>query len=215
MPALPMPVTTAVCGELAALSATEIAAVKVAPEVGEKVTVTVQVAPAASDEPQLLVSPKLEALAPVTEMPVMASAVLPGFANVMGSGDAAVLMVVLGKASGLGVSTACGISGAAPVPVRASDCGEPVALSAMDMAADRLAAEAGVKLTVMVQLDAAASDEPQLLVSPKLLALAPVMEMLAMVRAAFPGFERVMGSGVAEDPTVVLGKASGLGVRTA
>ena len=106
VPALPMPVMTADCGEPAALSATEIAAVSVAAEVGAKVTVMVQVAAGASDEPQVLVSPKLEALAPVTEMPVMASAVLPGLDNVMGSGVAEVLMVVLEKASGLGVSTA-------------------------------------------------------------------------------------------------------------
>jgi hypothetical protein len=133
----------------------------------------------------------------------------------MGSGVAEVLMVVLEKASGLGVSTACGMSGAAPVPVMAADCGEPEALSVTEMAAERLAAEAGVKLTVMVQVAAGARDEPQVLVSPKLLALVPVMEMPVMVRAALPGFARVMGSGVAETPTVVLGKASGLGLRTA
>src|ERR1017187_8770434 len=102
VPALPVPVTTPDCGEPAALSATEIAAVKLAAEVGVKVTVMVQVAPAANVVPQVLVSPKLLALVPVTEMLVMVRAVFPGFDNVMGSGVADVLMVVLGKASGLG-----------------------------------------------------------------------------------------------------------------
>jgi hypothetical protein len=95
------------------------------------------------------------------------------------------------------------------------DCGEPAALSATEIAAVSVAAEVGAKVTVMVQVAAGARDEPQVLVSPKLLALVPVMEMPVMVRAALPGFARVMGSGVAETPTVVLGKASGLGLRTA
>src|ERR1035441_5362621 len=71
VPALPVPVTTADCGEPAALSATEIAAVKLAAVVGVKVTVMVQVAPAASEAAQLLVWPKLLAFVPVTEMLVM------------------------------------------------------------------------------------------------------------------------------------------------
>jgi len=101
-----MPVMAADCGEPAALSVTAIAAVKVAAEVGVKPTVMVQLAPAASEAPQVLVWPKLLALAPVTAMLEMASAVLPGFDSVMGRGVADVLMVVLAKASGLGVSTA-------------------------------------------------------------------------------------------------------------
>jgi hypothetical protein len=40
-----------------------------------------------------------------------------------------------------------GIAGAVPVPVRAAVCGEPVALSATDRVAEKLAAEAGVKVT--------------------------------------------------------------------
>ena len=96
-----------------------------------------------------------------------------------------------------------------------ADCGEPVALSATEIAALRLPADAGVKVTVMVQVALAANEEPQLLVSPKLLALVPVTAMLVMVRAAVPGFDRVMGNAVAAVPTRVLGKASGLGASIA
>jgi hypothetical protein len=106
VPALPVPVTTPDCGEPAALSATEIAAVKLAAEVGVKVTVIVQAAPAANVVPQVLVSPKLLAFVPVTEMPVIMRGVLPWLDSVMGSGVADVLIVVLGKASGFGLSTA-------------------------------------------------------------------------------------------------------------
>jgi hypothetical protein len=215
VPALPTPVIVADCGDPAALSATEIAAVRVAAVPGVKVTMMVQLAPAASVAPQLLVSPKLLALAPVTEMLLMASGVLPGFDNVTGSGVAGVLMVVLGKLSGLGLSTACGISGGVPVPVRTAECGEPEALSATEIAAVSAVAEAGVKVTVMVQLDPAASDAPQLLVSPKLLALVPVTEMLVIVSGAVPGLESVMGSGVAAVLTSVAGKANGFGLSTA
>ena len=104
---------------------------------------------------------------------------------------------------------------AEPVPDRLTDCGEPVALSATEIAALRLPADAGVKVTVMVQVALAANEEPQLLVSPKLLAFVPVTEMLVMVRAAVPGFDSVMGKAVAGVPTSVLGKASGLGLSTA
>ena len=54
-----------------------------------------------------------------------------------------------------------------------------------------------------------------MLLCPKLLALAPVTEMLAMVNAAVPGLDSVMGKGDADVPTRVPGKASGFGLRTA
>lgn len=215
VPALPVPVIAADCGEPVALSDTEIAAEKLVAEAGVNVTVTVQLAPAASDVPQLLVSPKLLAFAPVTEMPVIVSGAVPGFDNVMGNGVADVVTVVVGKASGLGLSTACGTRGAVPVPVIAADCGEPVALSVTEIEPERLAAEPGVKVAVIVQLAPAASEVPQLLLSPKLLAFVPVTEMPVIVSGAVPGFDSVMGNGVAAVLTVVAGKASGLGLSTA
>src|ERR1035437_2869558 len=95
-----------------------------------------------------------------------------------------------------------------PGPVSAAVWGEPLALSTTEMEAEKLAAEAGVKVSVMVQVAPAASEAPQLLVSEKLLALVPVTEMLVMVRAAVPGLESVMGR-VVDAPTIVPGKASG------
>jgi hypothetical protein len=50
---------------------------------------------------------------------------------------------VFGKTSA-GVSEA---TGAMPVPVKFEVCGDPVALSATDSVAEKLAAEAGVKVT--------------------------------------------------------------------
>ena len=50
-----MPLRVVVCGEPAALSATDRVAEKLAAEPGENVTEIAQLAPAASDSPQLLV----------------------------------------------------------------------------------------------------------------------------------------------------------------
>jgi UDP:flavonoid glycosyltransferase YjiC (YdhE family) len=104
---------------------------------------------------------------------------------------------------------------AEPIPEMAADCGEPPALSATEIEAVRLAAEAGVNVTVIVQVAPTASELPQLFDCPKLLAFVPVTEMLEMVRAAVPGFDNVMGSAAAAVPTRVLGKASGFGLSTA
>lgn len=88
-------------------------------------------------------------------------------------------------------------------------------MSATEIAAERAAAEAGVKVTVMVQVAPAAREAPQLLLWPKLLEFVPVTEMLVMVSTAVPGLESVMGRAVAAVPTSVLGNASGFGLSTA
>lgn len=50
------------------------------------------------------------------------------------------------------------------MPVTVTICGEPVALSATETVAAKLAAEAGMKVTEMEQLAPAASVVPQVLV---------------------------------------------------
>ena len=62
------------------------------------------------------------------------------------------------------MSETTGAGGAVPVPLRATVCGEPVALSANDSVAEKLATEAGVKVTEIVQVEAAARVLPQVLV---------------------------------------------------
>ena len=51
-----------------------------------------------------------------------------------------------------------------PVPLSATDCGLPVALSDTDIVAARVPTTVGVKVTLIVQFDPLATDEPQLLV---------------------------------------------------
>jgi hypothetical protein len=71
------------------------------------------------------------------------SVAVPVFDSVATSADEVVPTGVLGKLSA-GLSEAMG---AVPVPVSDTDCGEPVALSATESVAEKLDAEAGVKVT--------------------------------------------------------------------
>ena len=73
MPAIPVPLKETICGLPLALSATERVPFKVPVLPGVKVTLTVQLAPDATMEPQLSVSPKLA----VAEMPKMFSVAAP------------------------------------------------------------------------------------------------------------------------------------------
>jgi len=87
-----------------------------------------------------------------------------------------------------GVSETAGVGAAVPVPVSATVCGEPAALSATETVAAKLVAEAGVKVTEMEQLAPAASVEPQALVCAKSLGLGPPMLMPLIFSTALPVF---------------------------
>ena len=159
---MPVPLRVAACGEPVALSATLTAAEKVVAEPGVKVTEIAQVPAAANDVPQLLVWAKLLAPAPPTEIPVIVSAEFPGLDSVTVCA-AVVTPTALVNVRDVGDRTACA---AVPVPVSAAVCGEPVAVSATEIAAVRpLIALVGVNVTEIVQVAPAASDAPQLLVS--------------------------------------------------
>ena len=77
-----------------------------------------------------------------------------------------------------------------PVPERPTDWGLPVALSVRARAAARLPAAAGVKVTLTVQLEPAATLDPQLLVWAKSPALVPETAMLVTLKAALPELVR-------------------------
>jgi hypothetical protein len=204
---LPAPFSVTVCGEPLALSATETVAVKLAAEVGVKVTETVQLAPAASVSPQVLVSAKSLELVPAMEIPVIESVALPVFISVV---DCAALVApaTAEKVSVAGESETPGAEGAVPVPLSATVCGVPLALSAMESDAAKLAAEAGVNVTETVQLAPAASELPHVLVSAKSVGFAPVMVMLVIVNAALPVFISVIVCAAVVVPAIVDAKVS-------
>ena len=85
-----------------------------------------------------------------------------------------------------GVALTWKVGAAVPVPVSARVWGDPAALSAIDTLALKVAIEAGVKVTDRVQLEPAASDDPQVLVCVKLVAPAPAIVMALMVSGALP-----------------------------
>jgi hypothetical protein len=160
---LPVPLSATVCGEPVALSATESVAAKLAAEAGVNVTEMEQLAFAASELPQVLVWAKSVGLVPVIEIPEIVNAALPVFLSMtVCAGDVVPVLVV--KLSELGESETAGAAAAVPVPLKVTVCGDPVALSATESVAAKLAAEAGVNVTEMEQLAFAASEFPQVLV---------------------------------------------------
>ena len=104
--ATPVPEIAVVCGEPAAVSATETAAEKLAALAGVKVTEMLQLPPASSVLLQVVVSAKSVGLAPVMAIPVTARVALPGFDSVTDCAVAVVPSVVLGKVRVVGLSTA-------------------------------------------------------------------------------------------------------------
>src|SRR5580700_10617296 len=73
----------------------------------------------------------------------------------------------------------------------ATVCGLPAELSDTEMLAWRVPEAVGLKVTLIVQLVAAASELPQVLVWAKSPLLVPTMPMLLMVKVALPELLRV------------------------
>jgi len=88
-----------------------------------------------------------------------------------------------------------------PVPLSGTVCGEPAALSVVLNVAVRDPCAPGVKLKVMVQLAAGATDPPHsvagVVKKPKSPALVPVMLIAEMVSVLVPVFTRVTVCGAA------------------
>jgi hypothetical protein len=81
-------------------------------------------------------------------------------------------------------------AGVTPVPVRATFCGLPAALSVILTLADRVPAAVGLNVTLMEQFAPAATLPPHVLVCAKSPAFAPAIEMLAIVSVAVPVLDR-------------------------
>ncbi len=79
----PVPVRVAVCGLPVALSVTATAAVRIPEAAGVNVTLIVQLAPAATDVPQVLLSAKSPPLVPVMAILVMLKDALPVLESVI------------------------------------------------------------------------------------------------------------------------------------
>jgi hypothetical protein len=187
--AAPVPVKLTVCGEPVALSAIDRDAVRVPAAAGLNSTETVQVAAAASEVVQVFAEIRKEVgLVPVRVSEVRVRAAVPEFFTVTTCAAVVDPTVVEAKVRVVGVSVTAGAA-AAPVPVRATVCGEPVALSAIDRDAVRVPAAAGLNSTETVQVAAAASVVVQVFAEiRKEVALVPVRVSEVRVRAVVPEF---------------------------
>jgi hypothetical protein len=177
---------------------------------GVKVTLIVQMAPAATLDPQLLVWAKSLALVPETAMLVTLKAALPELVRVIVWAVLVAPTDWFPKARLVGETLA---TRAVPVPERLTFWGLPVALSVMVSEAARLPLAEGLKVTLIVQVAPAATELPQLLVWAKSLALVPETAMLVTLKAALPELVRVIVWAVLVAPTVWLAKVRLVGER--
>jgi hypothetical protein len=115
---------------------------------------------AATDVPQLLVCVKSPEFVPVTETLTLVMAELVLFDSVNGCGEPELPTPMLPKLKLAGVS----VTAPTPVPDSVDDCVPALSFTVID--AEREPAAVGVKVTLMVQLEFAASEVPQLLVCP-------------------------------------------------
>src|ERR1035437_1913999 len=143
--------------------------------VGAKLTEMVQLAPAATEEPQVLVWEK----SPVAAIWVTVNAAVPLLVSVTCWGALELPTGWLEKLKLPGLNATLG---AVACPLRRADCTKPGALSVKLNHPPRAPAAVGAKLTEMVQLAPAATEEPQVLVWEK----SPVAAIWVTVNAAFP-----------------------------
>ena len=215
--ATPVPLSFTDCGEPVALSATDSAAVSAPAAAGLNSTDTVQLAPTASEVPQVVADLINDvALVPVMVSEVSVSAAVPVFFTVTTCAAVVTPTVVEANVKDVGDSVTAGAVAATPVPLRLTDCGEPVALSAIDRAAVRVPAAAGLNSTDTVQLAPTASDVPQVVADFRNeLALVPVMVSEVSVSAAVPVFFKVTTCAAVVTPTVVEAKVKDVGESVA
>jgi hypothetical protein len=101
------------------------------------------------------------------------------------------------------------VEGFAPAPVRVTNCGEPVALSAMLSDAVRVPVAAGLNSTEIVQLAPGARVAPQVDADSRNdVALVPSMDSEVKVRAVVPVFLTVTTCAADVEPSAVDAKVS-------
>lgn len=157
---------------------------------GLKVTVTVQLAPAAREVPQASDCEK----SPLVEKPVRVNAAVPVLVRIT---SCAVLLVPTFWLAKLRLAGDNFAAGAVPVPVSPTVCSllaVPPLLSVIVSAPLRLPVAAGAKVTLIAQLAPGATEVPQVLVSAKSAALVPFTAIPPMLSVPAPVFESVIVS---------------------
>jgi hypothetical protein len=163
------------------LSVTVIAPVRDAIAVGVKVTEIVHVPATVTEVPQVLVWLK----SPLATIVAIVSAAEPEFVNVTTWAALGVLTGWFPKVRLVGAKLTAGA--VIPVPLSATVCGLPVALSVTEIEPVRDPAAVGAKVTEIVQFADTATEEPHVLVWLK----SPLAAMLLIVSAAEPVLDNV------------------------
>jgi hypothetical protein len=198
------------------LSAIVSDAVRAPAATGLKLTEMVQLAPAATVAPQVVVLMNDVASVPLILIPpeVIFKVVPPVFFSVTNLAALVDPTLVLTNLSVTGVKET---TGAVPVavPARLTACGDPVALSATLSEAVREPADTGTNLTEILQLAPAANVVPQVVVSVNDDGSAPttVIPPVLMSRIAVLVFFNVTTLAALVDPTAVLAKVKLVGVK--
>ena len=190
----PVPLSATVCGLPVALSAMLSVATSSPVAAGVKVTPIVQLALAAKVPVGLhafvpLASAKLLLLEPVIEKLVKVTGPVPVLVTVTFCAGLVEFTGCEANVRLLGVTVT--VAGPFTVPVNATVCGLPVALSAMLMAAVRVPVAVGLKVTLIVQLASTANEAGQVFVSAKSPAFVPVAVIPEIAKAALPPFVKV------------------------
>jgi len=201
----PVPERLTACGLPLALSVMLSEAARLPAAEGVNSTAIVQLAPALTELPQVLVWEKSPALVPVKARLVILTLVLPVLVRVTACDELVTSTGWLPKARLLTERLTVGVL-LAPVPVRRTVWGLLVALSAMETEAVWLPLAKGVKVTLMVQFAPAATELAHVLVCAKPVAFVPVTARPEMVRAALPVFVSLMVCALLVVPTAWLAK---------
>jgi hypothetical protein len=155
---VPVPLSVTVCGLPPALSVIVTLPLRVPPTVGVKVTEIVHVPAAAIEAPQVLLWLK----SPLAAMLLIVSAADPVLVSVTVWAALLVFTNWLPKLRLVGEKDTAGA--VVPVPLRATVCGLPLALSVTVTLPLRKPDAVGLKVTEIVHVPAAAIEAPQVLV---------------------------------------------------
>ena len=162
--------------------------------------------------PQLLRSRNALAFVPPSAIELMVTAAEPVFVSVTGSTSLVVPVTVTGNASDAGLSVTVCVAAAVAVPFRATNCGEPVALSATESDAVSAPATVGLNSIETVQLAAAASEVVHVVADfTNEVALVPVSVSEVNVTAAVLVFLIVTTCAAVVAPTTVEAKVNVVG----
>ena len=153
---VPVPLRETVCGLPGALSVTDSVPLRFPICLGLKATLTVQLAPAANELPQVWVCAKSPALVPVIAIPLIVKVVVPTLVSVTVFAGLDVPRTTAPRFRLVSESLAV-----VPTPVRPTFCGLPAALSVTLRVAVRVPLAVGLIVTLMLQLAPAANELPQ------------------------------------------------------